>query len=654
MMAPLSGSPTSTVTATPPPANGSRSTSTDAEKDYPRTPQQETPPLAANLQLPKCVLPPDLPPVETFVTHAIQSQHQESPDPTHVRGYRGIIDALRKPVDPVMLRLVLLALRTADHGCVLNYITSHSQKHAELTHWIFRLDSTQPLIPPGPDQPALDVYTEGTLLNAHLHLMVALVSARTLNLTPALTSVWKMLSEHPLENLLAQRLHAMLGTIMRLVPKARTDLYPIIATRFPFWKKDKELIQRYCTQAFHVLEYLPTIRKHLLELAIDKCLEMDVHIHIREDGEVSVEKEEADTDAQVPPSPESESAEQVDVLSDKLDSLLALVLKTLQTGSTDREHIRELYYEVLPVFESNILTTYKSKFVQYSIFLLCGLESQAPPSVNPSIETAEVPEVEDSILHRDFASKLLEIVMDPYRATLTRQSGACYLASFVSRASYVGPETACECVSALLRWAEAYMDALATNTIRAADARAQSDLHSLFYTVCQAAFYIMCFRGPQALAFYREVADSIRNDPNESDAALEHLNLGLKRWTTICGHELQPLRFCLESVRSEFLHMAHAYELIESTVLEKLVVDAKRWSTGRVNKKAASTIRTAATLETQRRTGGVGGLGRGSNPLKSFFPFDPLLLRRSHDYIEPFYNHWQGPVEEEDVLDIDE
>jgi RNA polymerase I-specific transcription initiation factor RRN3 len=89
-------------------------------------------------------------------------------------------------------------------------------------------------------------------------------------------------------------------------------------------------------------------------------------------------------------------------------------------------------------------------------------------------------------------------------------------------------------------------------------------------------------------------------------------------------------------------------------VLSKLVADAKRLSTGKVNKKAASSIMTAATLEHRRKTGGVGGLGRGSNPLKLFFPFDPLLLRQSHEYIEPLYKYWQGPVEEEDMLVIDE
>ena len=88
--------------------------------------------------------------------------------------------------------------------------------------------------------------------------------------------------------------------------------------------------------------------------------------------------------------------------------------------------------------------------------------------------------------------------------------------------------------------------------------------------------------------------------------------------------------------------------------MHRLVADAKRMSTGRVNKKAASGISTKATLEKQRQRGGVGGLGRGANPLKSFFPFDPLLLRRSHAYIESFYNHWGGPVEEEDMLILDE
>ena len=460
----------------------------------------------------------------------------------------------------------------------------------------------------------------------------------------------------------------MLFTLMRICPKARTEFFPVLATKFPFWTLKTESISWYCMQCFKVVEYLPSIRKKLLEIIVDKCLEMDVNIKIKDNGEVHIEDEnvDADRDGQEQQQSQQEGVvsksesggDAVDELSDKLDSILALLFDSIQKSSNDGASVREIYYEILPIFESTILTTHKSKFVQYCLFLLCGLESQLI-SEDSAPATPSNEQYEHAILHRDFAAKLLEIIVDPYLATLTRQSGACYLASFISRASYVGPETVCESVSALLRWAEAYIETVVS--IRAADSREQSELHGLFYTICQAAFYIMSFRGPEAIQFYRDALSENTGGtemPNHNERFFmpdpEQINLGTKRWTAICSHELQPLRFCLESVRSEFLHVAHAFDLIGEPVLNKLVVDAKRLSTGRVNKKAASKISTAATLEKQRQTGGVGGLGRGSNPLKSFFPFDPLLLRRSHDYIEEFYKHWQGPCQEEDVLVIDD
>lgn len=460
----------------------------------------------------------------------------------------------------------------------------------------------------------------------------------------------------------------MLNSTMRLVPKARTEIFPIIASRFPFWKAGKQKLRWYCIQSFRVLEYLPSIRKGLLEIVIDKCLEIDVNIKVKDNGEVCVEEEprHAEGDEGLPTEEsksdvraEESAATDVDQLSDTLDSLLAFLMRTVTQGSDGGAIAREVYYEVIPVFESTIITTHKSKFVQYLLFFLCGLDTERIEE-SPSASLVPTNDHDHSVLHRDFASKLLELVVDPYRATLTRQSAACYLASFVSRASYVEAETICETVSALLRWAEAYMDSLATTSIRAADAREQGELHALFYTVCQAAFYIMCFRGSDAVKFYQEALTHFnkRESTREEDEILvpdpSDIDLGTSRWTHICNHDLQPLRFCLESVRSEFLHVSHFYNLIDEQILDKLVVDAKRMSTGRVNKKAASTITTAATLEKQRRKGGVGGLGRGANPLKSFFPFDPLLLRRSHDFVEPFYKHWQGPVEEEDILVIDE
>ena len=462
----------------------------------------------------------------------------------------------------------------------------------------------------------------------------------------------------------------MLFNVLRLVPKSNSDLYPIIASKFPFWARDKETMVWYTSQTFKVLDYLPSIRQKVFELLIDKCVEIDVNIFIKDDGEVIFdESEQKNIDSK---EDKSNVTTSIDVLSDKLDALLSLLFQQIQRNcERGFSSTLEVFHELFQVFESTILTTHKSKFVQFCIFLPCGLEAKADKSnenitdnkidqesrVAPSTVDEDVENEDEAILYRKFVSKLLQILVDPYKATTVRQSCACYLASFVSRASFVGVDTVCETISALLRWAEAYIESLGVHAVRASDARRQCEKHSLFYTVCQAAFYIMSFRGNEAIEYYKQATSKEQTNLDVDELNypdVESINLENKRWTSLCNHNLQPLRFCLESVRSEFLHVAHFYELIDEEILNKLVADAKRLSTGKVNKKAASSISTAATLERRRQTGGVGGLGRGSNPLKSFFPFDPLLLRNSHEYIEPLYKYWQGPVEDEDVLVIDE
>lgn len=659
-------------------------------------------------QIPKCKLPPveEMVAIEKFVENAVRSQdsrmdgRSNTPDPTHFQGYNAIIKALKQPNDPTMIWKVLLALRTAGQGVILNLLAL-TDNHTQLLHLIIRFVST---IPPtfdaavtGDPSSMLQVYRDYSLCDAHFNLLLAIVSAKSTHVVPILTALWKLLTNYgPLEDEgIIHRIHAMLFNVLRLVPKSSSDLYPIIASKFPFWLRDKDILVWYTNQSFKVLDYLPLIRRRIFGLLIDKCVEIDVNIIVMDNGDVTIDEMERknvnfngeckSTGDSVSKDRKSKLTTSVDVLSEKLDVLLELIFQQIERGCKNGvSSTREIYHELFQIFESTILTTHKSKFVQFCIFLPCGLETQILKknecyvdkgsreasttvlSTNQSLDSG-IENEDEAILHREFVSNLLQILVDPYRATTVRQSCACYLASFVSRASFVGTDTVCESISALLRWAEAYIGSLGTHAVRASDARRQSDRHSLFYTVCQAAFYIMSFRGNDAVEFYRRaISNRSTNanpkssvDLNAEDGELRYLdfesiNLENKRWTFICGHALQPLRFCLESVRSEFLHVAHFYDLVEGELLNKLIADAKRLSTGRVNKKAASSISTAATLQRRRQTGGVGGLGRGSNPLKSFFPFDPLLLRQSHEYIEPFYKYWRGPVEEEDVLVIDE
>jgi RNA polymerase I-specific transcription initiation factor RRN3 len=421
-------------------------------------------------------------------------------------------------------------------------------------------------------------------------------------------------------------------------------------------------------------------------MIIISCLELDVNILIKDNGSVTFDESEEQIKANMAKEAEiqeedretadawkTSNDESIDEVSDKLDAILEMLFVKLQSfADHDVRTARRVFRDLLPTFERSVLPTHKAKFVQFCMFLSCALEARAAAmseansivnksGVNLPPVTPEPPVGDDdddhgeTILDREFAAKLIEIIVDPYRATTTRQSSACYLASFVSRATFVKVDTVCESISTLLSWAEAYIEALGPNAIRAADARRQGDLHALFYTACQAAFYIMSFRGKEAISYYRAMLSNDTQANQDLDGTtVDGIDLSCKRWTFLCGHPLQPLRICLESVRSEFLHVAHFYDLIDEPVMNRLVADAKRISSGRVNKKAASTISTAATLQLKRQNGGVGGLGHGSNPLKTFFPFDPLLLRRTYEFIEPIYRNWGGPVEEEDVLIIDD
>ena len=130
--------------------------------------------------LPKAQLPPKkvLEPVQTFVANAIQEQEQEKEGALPTRTYRALVDAFRLQKDREMLQNILLALRTASNGNTLILLTK--PKHARLMHNIVRLDP-------------FDVSpNDYTLADAHLNLLMAIVSAKVVLVVPIMTSLWKM------------------------------------------------------------------------------------------------------------------------------------------------------------------------------------------------------------------------------------------------------------------------------------------------------------------------------------------------------------------------------------------------------------------------------------------------------------------------------
>ena len=201
--------------------------------------------------------------------------------------------------------------------------------------------------------------------------------------------------------------------------------------------------------------------------------------------------------------------------------------------------VRKLYRLHLEgVFERKVRTTDRTKFVQFIFLVLFGRENDALVEVGRllamrreeeqqvlhqnkmvdtlaedsdliaggMITTTTIPSSSDEPLYRGFIAKLIDYFYNPnYAGDAPRRTVVCYLASFVSRATYVCPETVCECLAALLRWAEVYIAAQLSDvmpkklnrlsvssssrlSLGGGNTQHPCEMHALFYTCCQAAF----------------------------------------------------------------------------------------------------------------------------------------------------------------------
>jgi RNA polymerase I-specific transcription initiation factor RRN3 len=277
-----------------------RQTTTDPSRslDFPSTPsplQRRSSKFSKSTSFldERYVLPPSRTPskselsqFESFVETAIVSSQQQA---TITPSYRNIIDCVRKRNDATMLYHLLVVLRM--NGTTLNQLIKYPKQHAELIHFIFRLDPFTVPAKMSNDNAFRTLTDNFTLADAHLHFIVAIVSANSTYLIPALQALWKLLttSEQGESVRRNQRLHAALATLIRLVPKGSADLFPIVVSGFPY--RGRSDVIEYVKRCFVLLDYAPMLESQVLELIIDKALEIDVEIRIKDDGDVELDDE---------------------------------------------------------------------------------------------------------------------------------------------------------------------------------------------------------------------------------------------------------------------------------------------------------------------------------------------------------------------------
>lgn len=364
-------------------------------------------------------------------------------------------------------------------------------------------------------------------------------------------------------------------------------------------------------------------------------------------------------------------------LADKLDALLVLFLQYIDKCVGTGEASERLFHQLLYTFEERVLVTHRSKFVQFVLFYFAGRSDR---------------------FSRALAGRLLRCFLDNASTPLKQQSAVLYLGSFLSRATFLPMSVISETIAELLHWCShyltqvkgdselssslkpsdslrspqdsdkgSYIKALLSNPLAASSSsastgsttssassnsdkqitssppssssklespqalrsipllrrRTDATCHETFYYCMQAVLYVYCFHGTDLVAF-----DSTNGTTKYSRITMQHLERCIVS-------SLDPLRFCLASVRTEFLRLALHTGMLSAVCVGGISKDLLPSGDG--NASASNNDGTAGSRAPIKIVIGQPGrrtvarsLSAGANPLDTFFPFDPCLLRYIH------------------------
>uniref|UniRef100_A0A673IJN5 RRN3 homolog, RNA polymerase I transcription factor n=1 Tax=Sinocyclocheilus rhinocerous TaxID=307959 RepID=A0A673IJN5_9TELE len=370
--------------------------------------------------------------------------------------------------------------------------------------------------------------------------------------------------------------HQALQLIARYVPSTSRFLMPILSDKFPFVQKSSRTLECYVHNLLRVSVYIPDLRRDILELIISKMLTLDVSdlclvtvlIYLQLCRCLMDEEEDSPLDSSRP-----DRAVMVHPVAERLDTMMTVLLAYIKdichvNGSLDIEKTKALYRDLLSMFDKVVLPTHASCHVQYYMFYLCSFR----------LGLAEA-----------FLDHLWKMLQAPNQPPVLRQAAAGYMGSFMARAKFLPVSTVKACLDLLVPWLHLYINSQDSGSKAFCDV----NLHGPFYTACQAVFYTLIFRHNAIL------------EGNMKKGLVYLQGLNLER-IVMC--QLNPLRVCLPAVTNMFAAITRKYQLVFCyTIIER-------------NNRNLLPVVSCST--------GGSSVSTNTNPLDTFFPFDPYLLKR--------------------------
>ncbi|KAN0060865.1 DNA independent RNA polymerase I transcription factor [Thecaphora frezii] len=544
------------------------------------------------------------------------------------------------------------------------------------------------------------------------------------------------------------RFHLLIRSLMALIPTLPSSLSPLLISSFPpkSSRRSEQLV--YVRNILRVATYCNELSESILNVVIDRAIRLDVEIQVEldeleddvlgqdladpfdnvddgdsdsdddsdgggdlqelmDDDDDSVDDDELEEHQLMNPDDEA-AVERIRTLVATLDCIMTAVLEHLtqlnrgfqaaidgtlpasasraMSAADGEAHRRNLFHTLLGIFTRAMLPTFKCRHVQFLLFWFNSLD----PEFSELFLGVLLSKSLYGGVHGNGGSagngKELE------EPDILRSAAASYVASFVSRASYVNGPTSRIVVLNLCAFLDAHLEASQQLESEIGSAPPGSRVHSVFYAVAQAVFYIFCFRWrdlkltPEEQGVHEgdELADELADGGlHGSIGALSQASAatwcdGLSVVQRAITSPLNPLKFCSANVVKQFARIAqhtgflYCYSIIESNNRMGRVVRSRQPSrtfsqstiegggAGSDRSREGSDAGTPRPGEVDASSNNGNGNGHGnkrptlpdpiqtSSNLDVFFPFDPYKLQTSAMFVDPLYREWADVAPEED------
>ncbi|XP_050300204.1 RNA polymerase I-specific transcription initiation factor RRN3 [Anthonomus grandis grandis] len=383
--------------------------------------------------------------------------------------------------------------------------------------------------------------------------------------------------------------HVVIKILLDVIPMCKDLLLQSLSKQYPYYNKPTHIQEYYLYNLLMLLSYQPHLRPDILHLVFSKLIIMDVNAP-KEDILKPLEEDEDifqmdDCDSKSVKTVHTGFTEvnraslgvALDVCMNKIFEFIVKECNG-ENGELSWENIKSIYHDLLSVFDKVILPTYSSLHVQFVMFLLCSLK--------PAVTEA-------------FLNYLWKKVCNPNLAIVLRQAAVTYIASLVARGMFVSLPVVKETMRQMAEWIHSYIGSQDSLDSVNSDVR----VHTVFYSVCQALFYLVSFR-------HKDLVDRKKNI-----IFLESLQLG-----KIVTNRLNPLRVCQPAVVQNFAAVTRKYQLAYCYTI--------------IDHNARNCMPTIHQDE-------KGSQMISDHILSDFYPFDPYVLERSGEKIQPCYRDYQ-------------